>query len=292
MARLVARSVSRPAKERLCGLQAGRSDTRVLAVFERACGLVTHDGGVVALVLPEIGDGPLNVVVSGVARPFAEVEVGASVTVERARLGVGGLRIDLGDAAAWEPCPDWRVLRGRRDGMASRLPSLRACCLRHAPAGSLLSLLDGCSPSPAEAAHSAVQAAARALRQGWVGDVERLREGAAGLAGLGGGLTPAGDDFLTGVMLWSWLAHPAPSPFCQTLAEVAAPRTTTLSAAFLRAAAQGECSAPWHTLLAVLNGGKDIEITAAVQEILAYGATSGADALAGFLYHSAAFCGG
>jgi hypothetical protein len=291
MARLVARSVSRPAKERLCGLQARRFGARVLAVFESACGLVTHDGGVVALVLPEIGDGPLNVVVSGMARPFAEVEVGASATVERARLGVGGLRVDLGQATVCEPCPDWRALRGRWDRMRSRLPSLRACCLRHAPAGSLLSLLDG-SPSPAEAVSSMVQAAAQALRQGWAGDVERLREGAAGLAGRGGGLTPAGDDFLTGVMLWSWLAHPAPSPFCQTLAEVAAPRTTTLSAAFLRAAAQGECSAPWHTLLAVLNGGKDIEITAAVQDILAYGATSGADALAGFLYHSPSSCGG
>ena len=119
-----------------------------------------------------------------------------------------------------------------------------------------------------------------------MGDTGQLRAGAARLAGLGGGLTPSGDDFVTGVMLWGWLAHPEPSSFCQTLAQIAAPRTTTLSAAFLRAAARGECSAPWHALLAALNTGQDSEIMTAVQEILAHGATSGADSLAGFLYSS------
>ena len=57
------------------------------------------------------------------------------------------------------------------------------------------------------------------------------------LAGLGDGLTPAGDDWLVGMMLWAWLAHAAPRRFCQVLSDAAVPRTTTLSAAFLQAAA-------------------------------------------------------
>jgi hypothetical protein len=130
--------------------------------------------------------------------------------------------------------------------------------------------------------------AAQALREGWEGDLQRLQEGAAGLAGLGGGLTPAGDDFLAGAMVWAWLAHPAPAPLCRALVEVAIPRTTTLSAALLRAAARGECSAPWHALLAALSAEPseegEAEIRAAVHGILAHGATSGADGLAGFLY--------
>jgi len=81
-----------------------------------------------------------------------------------------------------------------------------------------------------------------------------------------------------------WLAHPTPRSLCRALVEAAAPRTTTLSAAFLRAAAQGEWSAAWHVLLAALNEGTEVEITAAVQDVLAHGATSGADALAGFLW--------
>ena len=111
-----------------------------------------------------------------------------------------------------------------------------------------------------------------------------LETGAAQLAGLGGGLTPAGDDFLTGVMLWAWLAHPSPRSQCRLLVKAAAPRTTTLSAAFLQAAARGECGVAWHVLLAALSEGGDAELATAVQDVLSHGATSGADALAGFLW--------
>jgi hypothetical protein len=135
---------------------------------------------------------------------------------------------------------------------------------------------------------SVARRGAEVLRAGWDGDGERLQEGVTGLAGLGGGLTPAGDDFLSGAMLWAWLAYPTPASLGRAIVETAAPRTTTLSAALLRAAAQGECSAPWHALLAALGAeadtGQEARIAAATGEILAHGATSGADTLAGFLY--------
>ena len=125
---------------------------------------------------------------------------------------------------------------------------------------------------------------AKNLRSGWEGDVTALRDAAAHLAGLGIGLTPAGDDFLAGIMLWAWLAYPAPGPLCRALVEAAAPRTTTLSAAFLRAAARGECDANWHQLLAALSTGSAAQLAPAVQQVVAHGATSGADMLAGFLW--------
>jgi hypothetical protein len=131
---------------------------------------------------------------------------------------------------------------------------------------------------------STARRAGEALQKGWTGDQKRLQAAGIGLAGLGNGLTPAGDDFLTGIMLWAWLAHPDPASFCRSLLHVTVPRTTILSAAFLRAAACGECSDSWHVLLAALSEGTDAEITVAGRKILAYGATSGADTLAGFLY--------
>jgi hypothetical protein len=289
MTHIVARSISRPVRERLHRLCQDRFDARVLAVFERACDLVTHECDVIALVSPQIGDGPLNVVMNGTAELFARVHTGAPVTLEKERLCVGGLAIDLKGATNWEPRPDWATLRERRTAIASCLPLLHATCHRHTPAGSLLALL-GAPPRGnvlAGATFTAARKAAQALQEGWAGDLERLQEGAVGLAGLGGGLTPAGDDFLTGTMLWAWLAHPASDPLCRALTAAAVPRTTTLSAAFLRAAARGECSAPWHVLLSALTQGPseggEGRITAAVQEILARGATSGADSLAGFL---------
>jgi hypothetical protein len=284
----VAHSISRPVRERLHRLQDGRSTARVLAVFERACDLTTHDGDVVALVVPQVGDGPLNIVVNGTGRPFAGVGTSAPVMLEGERLRIGGLGIDLGSAAEWEPRPNWDALRARRAAIASHIPLLRAVCLCHAPAGSFLALMGAPLPgdATAEVILSTAKEAIGSLQKGWEGDLERLRAGAAGLAGLGSGLTPAGDDFLTGAMLWAWLAHPTPDSLCRGLIEAAVPRTTILSAAFLRAAARGECSARWHTLLAALSGGAEHEIPAAAQGVMAHGATSGADGLAGFLYLS------
>jgi hypothetical protein len=278
-----ARSISRTVSERL---HARPGLVRVLAVFEHACNLLTTDGDVITLVTPKIGDGPLNVVIEGGGGPFAALHPGAPVTLGQERFLGANLEIHLKGATVWEPRPDWGALRARRAAIVAGLPALRAQALRHVPAGSLLALLGGPPASDGldMAILSQAQAAAQALRAGWSGDLEGLRGGAAGIAGLGNGLTPAGDDFLSGAMLGAWLAHPAPGPFCRALAKAAAPRTTLLSAAFLRAAARGECSAAWHTLLTVLRQGQEREIETALRGVLAHGATSGADTLAGFLY--------
>jgi hypothetical protein len=258
----------------------------VLAGFEHACDLITAEGEIVALVTQQVGDGPLNVVVEGAAGLLAEMEAGATATLTDEEIHLPSLTVDLRGATVWEPRPDWGRLRARRAAIAARLPGLRALCLARAPQGSLLSLLE---PPPTEAADcrailAVAREAVRDLEAGWEGDEARLRAGAARLAGLGTGLTPSGDDFLTGVMLWAWLAHPAPTPFCHALVEAAAGFTTTLSAAFLQAAARGECNEAWHRLITALGEETDVEVARATQGVLAHGATSGADGLAGFLW--------
>jgi hypothetical protein len=261
-----------------------------LAAFESACDLVISDGQgrgpVIALVTPAIGDGPLNIVLDEGRWDFRTIEPGTRARRDGEQLQVGSLVVDLGQAEVWEPRPDWPALHTGRADIKAQLPALRALSLEHARAGSLLALLDeGWRENPPrEAILAAARSAVDALEAGWAGDASRLREGTAQLAGLGGGLTPGGDDYLCGAMLWAWLAHPEPDSLCQTIVESAAPRTTTLSAAFLRAAAQGECSAAWHGLLEALAQGDDVGVTRAAQDVLAHGATSGADALAGFLW--------
>lgn len=292
---VIARSISQPVWERL---REEPFTGRVLAVFERACNLITPDSSLVALVLPQVGDGPLNIVVEGKPGDLA-VESGTSAWLEGRRLRVGGLEVALEKAVVWEPRPDWDSLRAHREAFTDRLPLLQALALHHTPAGSLLVLTSdqGQAGSPTHLAKvssfgsasdtlfAVARKAAEALVAGWEGDPVRLQAGAAQLAGLGGGLTPAGDDFLAGVMLWGWLAHPTPRTLCRLLYEAAAPRTTTLSAAFLRAAARGEFSAPWHRLLDALRGGAEVsELDQAVQEVLSHGSTSGADTLAGLLW--------
>jgi hypothetical protein len=278
----VARSISRSVSEHLRGDQFG---ARVLAVFDHACDLVTPEGDVIALVSSRIGDGPLNIVVKDAADLLPRISPDAPVMIGGHRLQIGQLEVDLSRATTWEPRPDWDVLRARRPAIAARLPLLWTACHRETPGCSLLALLNPPMPpaGPDQLTLSTARQAAQALQEGWDGDLERLQRGVTGLAGLGGGLTPAGDDFLVGAMLWAWIAHPAPAALCRTIAQAAVPRTTTLSAAFLRAAARGECGGAWHALLAALSEGDEDSITVAARGIVARGATSGADGLAGFL---------
>lgn len=70
------------------------------------------------------------------------------------------------------------------------------------------------------------------------------------LAGRGDGLTPAGDDLLVGYVAGLVLFHGS-CEAAAAIADVAAPRTTVLSAALLRHAANGELPEPAHTLLTV-----------------------------------------
>jgi hypothetical protein len=239
-------------------------------------------------VAPEVGNGPLNIVLDESGWDLTTIDPGTRAEKDGERLRVGDLEIDLSQADVWEPRPVWPALRARRAAIEARLPALRALALGRARDGSFLALLDeGSTENPPSTARSASQA----LKAGWAGDLAQLQQGAAQLAGLGGGLTPGGDDFLCGTMLWAWLAHPRPGFLCRALAESAAPLTTTLSAAFLWAAAQGECRAAWHALLDALARGDDVGLARATQDVLRHGATSGADTLAGFLWPGAQMTG-
>lgn len=293
-ARLIARSIARPARELL---QPWTFSARVLATFARVCDLATAAGDVLALVSPEVEDGPLNIVLetapaAGEPSPLnpsealAALKPGMPARLEGDVLLVGSLEVHLGKAATWEPRPDWEALRAQHAGIVRHVPYLQQVSLDQAPEESLLCLLQGSAagvPESVQAVQAALKTAGSLLRSGWAGAAACLREGAAWLAGLGGGLTPAGDDFLCGIMLAAWLAHPEPAAFCQVVVETAVPRTTMLSAAFLRAAGRGECRAAWHRLLPALAAGTSGEIAPAARAVLAHGATSGADALTGFV---------
>jgi hypothetical protein len=282
--RLHARSISRSVWERLQGrCQVGR----VLGISRRSCILLFPPDCIVAVVLPELGNGPLNLVVEGTAGHLAMIQREQSVRLEKWGPQIGPLEICLEAAEHWEPRPDWRRLRAQRDAVAGRLDQVGVIAQSHAPTSSFLELISSrfaTEPTLGDAYVNAAQEAARSLGLGWQGDTTQLQRAAAQLAGLGGGLTPAGDDFLSGVMLWAWLGHPSPSRFCGMMLAEAAPRTGPLSAAFLRAAAAGECSAAWHRLLAALEESTDRQLCSAVGDVVSYGHTSGADALAGFLW--------
>ncbi len=273
----------------------GPGPRRVLHVFERACNLVDAQGRLLSLVISDLAAGPFALVLPGRDGAVPDwggfqawVTAETPVLVEGRRLRLGGLAVETEGARRWDPRPDWGRLSAGLATARRRLAEARTLALRHAPPGAFTALLAGGqeaeAPSMQQEALAAARAPAAALMKALAAETaEAGARAAASLAGLGGGLTPSGDDFLVGAMHALWLARAAAAPrLAHRLAEAAAPRTTRLSAAWLRAAAQGEAGWPWHALLASLTD-PEADLEEPVRALASVGHTSGADALAGFL---------
>ncbi len=260
------------------------SGGRVLGVYEQAVNLANPAGELLVLATSTVGPGPFSLVLSPDVAPLARhIAAGDSVRVSAGLLEVGRLEVTWAEAETWEARPGWSRLHDR----SLPLPALRQLLLAVAPPDSLADLL-----LPSSAARNrwaqAAEPGAHLLAQGLAAANQTLgRRGAAALAGLGPGLTPAGDDFLMGVIYYGWATEPVAraATWAAALVGAAAPRTNQLSRAWLRAAGRGETGRAWHGLVAALAQGEAV-LGPAVQAIVSTGHTSGADALAGFLWAS------
>ena len=112
------------------------------------------------------------------------------------------------------------------------------------------------------------------------GDVRRgdLVSAARRLQGRGPGLTPSGDDVLAGMLLVCAM-DPASRGALGRLARSA--RTTALSRAYLRWAAEGQSIQPAHALLDAAADGDPNAMGRAARSLAAVGATSGRALIAG-----------
>jgi Protein of unknown function (DUF2877) len=172
-----------------------------------------------------------------------------------------------------------------RWGAARLLKSLRSGRGPVEPRGWLLWLCGQDLPFPMQAAHGRLHALRAAL---WSQDLKAFETDALRLLGLGHGLTPSGDDFL-GALLFT-LRH-APVRAWQArmpglharLAAAAAQATNPISAALLQDLMAGSSYRALHELLDALNQDRPEPVAAAVHTLLAVGASSGADMLAGVL---------
>ncbi len=312
---LSALSIARPLAETLAHTPfAGQ----VLGRFERACNLVDPAGRVITLAVPEVGNGPFSIVVAGEGGLFGALQVGQPVSVDKGRVVIGNWLLDLAGAALWEPALP-RLLEPLRltPALAAILKPYLAW---PAPGegGSIARRVNALARQAARQLHMAIfftwgnQTTSEVLKasensphphpsptgrgesrqrrgEGFsligsaphadVGSLE-FEAAVSQLAGLGSGLTPAGDDYLVGVMAALWLLQRPEVP--PQIAAIAVPKTTTLSAAFLQAAGQGYFSEAWHGLVHALDSGDRAATGGAVQRIADFGASSGRDALAGF----------
>ena len=253
--------------------RAAGSAGRVHSVFARAVNLEWADGGLATLHGPGPLRAPFAATVEHVALLRAQ-RPGAAVAVEAGRLRLPGLTLTWEAAAGVDcaiPIPPPGLDRVVLDALRERTAR---------PAG-----LD--SPRGV-AARAALTAAIRS------DDPGALAAAAAGLLGLGEGLTPSGDDCLVGALaVLHAVGHPAlvcplhaaghpaldrvPTGLT-AIARAAAERTTAIGREFVIHALAGRFSEP---VLALLRARSAREATSAVEQLAGFGATSGADTLAG-----------
>ncbi len=137
---------------------------------------------------------------------------------------------------------------------------------------------------PLEGAREAAEALARACARD---DPSSAADAALALLGVGGGLTPSGDDYVGGALFARALlsaARPdaaAWRPAADRVVAAAATRTHPISAALLADLAAGHSWAPLHELVAALAAGPPGDAQAAARRLVALGHTSGWDMLAG-----------
>jgi len=257
----------------------------VLHSFERVINLVNQEAEVLALASWEFGAGPFTLLLENGSFPSG-IQVDSPLLVFENGFWIGDWLIDAEGTDLWQPTPHWESTRNNRANYKWAHGIITALLEEHAPPDSLARLVLnplGTFALPARIQQSAEQNIPMLFSGVAEGNLEALRRASKSLAGLGPGLTPAGDDLLLGVMHGLWATRPDAAPFTDAIARAATPRTHVLSAAWLTAAAAGEAAEPWHDLLAALAAHDKTQLEASVMRILPTGHTSGADALAGFL---------
>lgn len=239
-------------------------EAQVLHVFANACNLINEHREVLSIVTPQIGNGPFNLVIREDLCFSEYLSIESKISTSPTQLYLGGLLVHTASAEIWNPCPDWKSLHDRRNKIARQVVELP---LPIDPPLLPPFLISDLSSSLALADLPSSLAAAKQL------------------AGLGAGFTPAGDDFIMGALHAAWIIHPAEiaNVLGRETVSNSAPRTTSLSAAWLHAAGRGEAGILWHQLFDAMTSGDPTEIQAQVTRLLSVGHTSGADALAGFI---------
>ena len=103
------------------------------------------------------------------------------------------------------------------------------------------------------------------------------------LIGAGVGLTPSGDDFLQGIILFERIAGGPATVTDLTRRELQHRSTTDVSLAYYQALFDGYANMQWINLCKAIESEDEQQIAAAIKKNQAYGATSGNDSLMGVL---------
>jgi len=293
---LVAVDYSRPIRPMF--EQVSRIGT-IHSVFNKAMNIAL-DGTLLALLSTELPRMPNSMrLLSSVTkellpnlRPGMEVRVGD----DRLHIPAYNISLRLPQIPAWEPQPDITAYQWHRETVAQHVCLLAQFVANKPQQGGLTPLVKplllGQSTQETPLSRMALPLLQLLAQESWRQNIVGAEAATHGLAGLGPGLTPSGDDVLAGFAAIMALLSPQLSAdatsrkyIAAAIAAVAKPRTTVLSSVLLAHAARGEIAEQMGALLLALTYPAEEfkAVLKAADRVLAFGASSGGDTLLGML---------
>jgi hypothetical protein len=236
------------------------------------------------LLTPGAPEGPTAIVLrSGFAHELRRCfRPGDQVICRGGWLRSSAVDGDLSHAIVWKPTP-----------LPERTVARQIDTNLNVARARIASMRDGRSILHREA-HAVCQTLEEACRDC---DIEAAEHETIRLIGWGEGLTPAGDDFLVGLMSGLGAladASPVRRDFLKHLSGAIVAqlvRTTPIAAHYLRLGAQGHFAANVHRLRSALLSANDVAVVRqCVDDALTLGATSGSDLVTGMVSGIAAWC--
>ena len=269
------------------------------SVFRKAVN-ITHDSTILALLSDELPRMPNSVRLRSVVtdKLLPNLQPGMKVCVGNDTLAIPSCNFSfhLSDTPLWEPRPDVTTHQWHRETVVQHTRLLTQFLAEKQHQGGLAPLIGSLFleqlPQETPLSRMAMPKLRLLAQASWQQNIAGIEEATLGLAGLGPGLTPSGDDVLGGFAATMALLSPQLSAdsisrkhIASTIAAVAKPRTTKLSAVLLEFASRGEVSEQFGTLLLSLNlPTEEFEtVQKATDRVLAFGASSGGDILLGML---------
>jgi len=263
----------------------------VHSVFRHACNIETAGGELVTLLASIQGNSAHGIKLAHPVTPLdAWLSAGQDALIEQALLRVpaAAVGIDLSGASVWRG----EIAAVRVDACANALSQMRSTLCERAGAHGFAAVLVA-----ARAADSAIglalearlSSALPALAQATAcHDSAAVADIAAKLVGLGPGLTPSGDDFLTGYLAALWSRGRTECGIAALLKRLNVcfaplfPRTNAISRQMLRDAVQGRFSEHLAKLISAVANERDV--VGATVRALQTGHSSGADTVCGLLF--------
>jgi len=262
----------------------------VHSVFRHTCNIETAGGELVTLLTPIKGNSAHGVKLAHVVDLDAWLFAGQAVIMEQALLRVpaAAVLINLSGASVWRG----EIAAVRVHACAAALRQVRSTLCERGGVHGFAPALIGSRPANSAielALQARLSSALPALAQATgCHDSAAVAGIAAQLVGLGPGLTPSGDDFLTGYLAALWSRGGAECGIAALLKRLDVSftplfaRTNAISRQMLRDAVQGRFAERLVQLVNAVAHARDV--VGATVRTLETGHSSGADTVCGLLF--------